>query len=146
MLIGCLVAGLVTGRTFFLSLTYLFAGLLIGAWLWARLSVAGIRVGRRTPARQTQVGRTFDEQFTVHNNSWLPKLWLEIRDGSTLPDHRASRVVPGLLPGRRYTWTTQTLCRERGEFTLGPVTLIGGDPFGLYQIKRQLPATASLLV
>lgn len=146
LLIGCLLAGLITGRPFFLNMAYLFAALLAAAWLWARVATLGIRIGRRTPTRTTQVGRPFDEQFTVYNAGLLPKLWLEVRDQSTLPNHHASRVVSTLWPRRRYDWSAQTVCSTRGQFTLGPMTLIGGDPFGFFQSKRQLPATASVLV
>ncbi len=146
LLIGCLLAGLVTGRPFFLNLTYLFAALLAASWLWSRIATFSVRIGRRTTTRTTQVGRSFDEQFTVYNTGLLPKLWLEVRDHSTLPNHRASRVAPTLWPRARYSWTTQTVCGIRGQFTLGPMTIIGGDPFGFFQSKRQLPATASILV
>src|SRR5690348_7242812 len=110
LLIGCLLAGLLTGRPFFLNLAYLFGALLAASWLWSRLATFNVRIGRRTPTRTTQVGRPFDEQFTVYNTGLLPKLWLEVRDHSTLPNHRASRVVPTLWPRARYSWTAQTVC------------------------------------
>jgi len=146
LLIGSLAMGFVTGRTFFYNTAYLFGTLLIGSWLWARTSTFGVRIARRTPMRQTAVGRTFDEQLSVINASWLPKLWLEVRDGSTLPDHHVSRVATLLWPGKKQEWSAQTMCSTRGQFTLGPMTLVGGDPFGLFQSKRELSATASVLV
>jgi uncharacterized protein (DUF58 family) len=146
LLIGSLGMGFVTGRAFFFNVAYLFGALLIGSWLWARTSTFGVQIARRTPTRQTAVGRTFDEQLSVINTSWLPKLWLEVRDGSTLPDHHVSRVSTLLWPRGKQEWSAQTVCSTRGQFTLGPMTLVGGDPFGLFQSKRQLTATASVLV
>lgn len=146
LLIGALAMALITGRAFFFNVAYLFGALLIGSWLWARTSTFGVRISRRTPLRQTTVGRTFDEQLSVINSSWLPKLWLEVRDGSTLPDHHVSRVAALLWPRGRQDWSAQTVCSTRGQFTLGPMTLVGGDPFGLFQSTRQLSATALVLV
>ena len=146
ILIGSLGMAFATGRTFFFNVAYLFGALLIGSWLWARTSTFGVRIARRTPTRQTAVGRSFDEQLSVINISWLPKLWLEVRDGSTLPNHHVSRVATLLWPRGKQEWSVQTVCSTRGQFTLGPMTLVGGDPFGLFQSTRRLSATASVLV
>ncbi len=145
-LIGCLLFGLFTGRPFFFNLAYLFGALLIGALIWSWVSVSWIRISRQTHARRAQVGKTLDEQFSVSNGGWLPKLWLEVRDHSTLPGHHASRVAPLLMPRARYSWTAHTMCTVRGEFTLGPITLLSGDPFGMFQTTRHIAATSTLLV
>jgi uncharacterized protein (DUF58 family) len=82
----------------------------------------------------------------VRNAGILPKLWLEIRDHSTLPNHLASHVVPTLMPRRRYRWETHTVCSRRGEFTLGPMTIVSGDPFGLFQFPRKIAAMSTIIV
>jgi len=146
LLIMSLLGGLFTGRAFFFSMAYLFGALLIFAWLWAWSSMWGIQMTRQTRTRRTQVGKTLDELFVVRNGSLLPKLWLEIRDFSNLPGHNISSVVPAILPNRSYRWTVHTTCVVRGEFTLGPITLISGDPFGLFQVSRKIAATSSVLV
>jgi uncharacterized protein (DUF58 family) len=41
----------------------------------------------------------------------------------------------------------RTLCRRRGRFRLGPVTLAAGDPFGLFVFQRRLDnSTAAITV
>jgi uncharacterized protein (DUF58 family) len=142
----CLITGLFTGRAFFFNLSYLFVGLVVISFLWSWLSVRWITISRRTRARRAQVGRTLDEVFQVRNQAILPKLWLEIRDHSDLPGHRASHVVPPLGIRGTYRWSVETLCLARGEFRLGPVTLISGDPFGLFLSPRRLAATSSVVV
>ena len=146
LLILCLLAGLFTGRAFFFNLAYLFVALLIISFLWSWLSVRWISIGRRTQARRAQVGRTLEEAFIVRNHAWLPKLWLEVRDHSDLPGHRASHVVPPLGIRGTYRWSVQTPCLARGEFRLGPMTLVSGDPFGLFLTPRRLAATSSVVV
>jgi uncharacterized protein (DUF58 family) len=142
-LVGYIASG---GRDFMLRLAYLFGALLIFCLLAAWSSVQGIMIGRQTKTQRAYVGRTLDELFTVRNTGLLPKLWLEVRDHSDFPGHNASTVVPTLMPNSDHQWVSRTVCVLRGEWTLGPVTLVSGDPFGLYQITRHLPATSRVLV
>lgn len=146
LLILCLLTGLFTGRAFFFNLAYLFGGLLAVSFLWAWLAVRWIAVSRKTRARRAQVGRKLNEAFVIYNRAFLPKLWLEVRDHSDLPMHRASHIVPALAPRSNYRWYVETLCLVRGEFQLGPVTLISGDPFGLFLSPRRLGATSRVIV
>ena len=146
LLILTLLTGLLTGRAFFFNLAYLFLGLLVISFVWSWLSVRWISITRRTRARRAQVGRNLDEAFEVRNHFLLPKLWLEVRDHSDLPGHRASHVVPPLGIRGRYRWHVKTPCLARGEFRLGPLTLISGDPFGLFLTPRRLAATSSVIV
>lgn len=146
LLIFCLLTGLFTGRSFFFNLAYLFGGLLFFSFVWAWLSVRWISIGRKTRARRAQVGRNLDEVFIVRNQSIVPKLWLEVRDHSDLPGHRASHVVPILGARGSYRWYVETPCLVRGEFQLGPLVLLSGDPFGLFLSPRELGATSRVIV
>lgn len=146
LLILILLAGLFTGRAFFFNLAYLLGGLLIVSLLWSWTAVRWLGINRRTRARRAQVGRNLDEVFTVQNRAIVPKLWLEVRDESNLPGHRASHVVPALGPKGTYRWYVETPCLVRGEFRLGPLTIMSGDPFGLFTSPRKLNATSSVIV
>ena len=146
LLIVTLLTGLFTGRAFFFNLAYLLGALLIVSLLWAWFAVRWISIGRRTRARRAQVGRNLEEVFIVQNRSIVPKLWLEDRDESELPGHRASHVVPSLGPRGKYRWYVETPCVVRGEFRLGPITVLSGDPFGLFISPRKLGATSRVIV
>jgi uncharacterized protein (DUF58 family) len=146
LLILCLLTGLFTGRAFFFNLAYLFGGLLVISFIWSWVSVRWISISRRTRARRAQVGRTLDEVFIVRNKAIIPKLWLEVRDHSDLPGHRASHVVPVLGVRGSYRWYVETPCLVRGEFQLGPLTVLSGDPFGLFLSPRQLSVTSRVIV
>jgi uncharacterized protein (DUF58 family) len=76
----------------------------------------------------------------------LPKLWLEIYDHSELPGHRASHVVSNLGSRSSISWSVRTLCIRRGEFLLGPLRVVSGDPFGLFEIERKISATSKLVI
>jgi uncharacterized protein (DUF58 family) len=146
LLIFCLLAGTLSGRSFFYHLAYALGAVLIGSLIWSWTSVNWMNISRFTPARRAQVGRNLNEIFNIRNRGIFPKLWLEIRDHSTLPNHYASHVVPTLMPHKQHRWETNTICTRRGEFTLGPMTIVSGDPFGLFQFPRKIPAMSSIIV
>ncbi|MFZ4816462.1 MAG: DUF58 domain-containing protein, partial [Phototrophicaceae bacterium] len=146
LIIISLLVGLFTGRAVFFNFAYLMGILMVLAYLWAWTAVRWVNISRKTRARRAQVGRYLDEAFTVQNVAWIPKLWMEVRDYSELPGHRASNVVPALLPRGRFRWYVHTPCLTRGEFRLGALTLSAGDPFGLFMLQRRLDATSKVTV
>jgi uncharacterized protein (DUF58 family) len=141
-----LVAALATGRALLFRLAYLLLAVIVLSFLWTWLNILGVRLVRRTRSQRAHVGQMAEEQFSVRNSSFLPKLWLEARDGSDLPGHHASQVISSLSPGRQRRWSVRTLCRRRGQFTLGPITLASGDPMGLFRMERHLPDTSTMIV
>lgn len=140
------ITGLFTGRAFFFNVAYMLGAVLVVSIIWAWTSVRWVTILRRTRSRRTQVGRTFDETFVVTNRSWLPKLWIEVRDMSNLPGHRASYVVPTLGAAGSYDWQVRTRCTVRGEFKLGPMQVVSGDPFGFFVTQRRIEATSRIVV
>lgn len=126
-------------------LTYVLLTLLILSWLWARYSLRKMAFRRTASVGRVQAGEIFDERLQLDNISVMPKLWVQIADGSTLPGHRAGYVAS--MGGRkRATWRARTICKQRGRFQLGPVTASSGDPFGLFRRSIMLTAPKELLV
>lgn len=137
---------LITADGLFFTLAYLLGGLLLLSFLWAWFNAHWVKITRETRGTHSQVGEMVDEQFSVQNTGFLPKLWLEILDYSTLPGHRASFVVSGV--GRKETRThhVRTMSLRRGRFRLGPITVRSGDPFGLFIFERELALEKYLVV
>ncbi len=146
IIVVSLLAGLITGRTFFFNVTYAFLGLLVFSFIWAWSGANWLRLSRQTRARRAQVGRYLEERFAIRNVSVLPKLWLEIYDQSNLPGHRASHVISNLGARTGASWLVRTLCVRRGEFELGPLRVVAADPFGLFEVERKISATSRLVV
>lgn len=146
IIVVSLLAGMITGRGFFFTVAYAFIGLMLFSFLWALTGVHWLTIDRQTHARRAQGGHYLDEIFTLTNTSFLPKLWLEIYDTSDLPGHNASRVVSNIKPHGQTSWTTHTLCIRRGIYQLGPLRVVTGDPFGLFQAERPIPETKPLIV
>lgn len=146
LLIVALIEALATGQSLFFNLTYLLTALLTVSYFWSWINISNLHIVRQTRATRSQVGQALEERFLVHNRGLLPKLWVEVRDHSNLPGHRASWVVTALGAHQTRGWGVRTICQQRGRFTLGPITLISSDPFGLYEHHKHIPATSSVVV
>jgi uncharacterized protein (DUF58 family) len=108
------------------------AGVLAVCFVWVRVMTRGLVVKRERRHGWAQVGDILEERFVMHNHSWVPVPWAEVRDYSNLPGYSASRAVG--LGARRFTrWEKRCLCTQRGVFTLGPIEIHMGDPFGLFE-------------
>jgi uncharacterized protein (DUF58 family) len=109
------------------------SGVIIVSYVWVRLMSQGVVIKRLRRHGWAQVGDTLEERFTMHNHSWVSVPWAEVRDYSNLPGYNASRAV-GLSAKRFTRWEKRCMCTQRGEFTLGPIEILMGDPFGLFEI------------
>lgn len=140
-----LLSGIAASLILYYRLAYILVLSLAGAYLWTYLNLRwlSIRVERR--GHQVHVGEEIDEQITVRNESWLNKSWVHVEDLTDLPGHTTARAFN--LPGKRSrTWRALTVCYRRGVYTLGPVRVESGDPFGLFRLSRYLPGQQQLLV
>ncbi|HEX6034706.1 MAG TPA: DUF58 domain-containing protein, partial [Anaerolineales bacterium] len=149
VLIMLIVGGVgtaVTGRVVYVRLLYL-SGLLIAlAWLATAVSLRGIKVERQARSLRAGVGDIFEEHFEISNLSYLPKLWIEVVNESSIPFATGSRVLTFLRGKQKRIYTARTWLTSRGGFVLGPTRITSGDPFGIFRISRSYPATSSLVV
>ncbi|HWV34553.1 MAG TPA: DUF58 domain-containing protein, partial [Thermomicrobiales bacterium] len=119
--------------------------LLLIAYFWSRLSLQRLGLTRSLSLDRVRAGESVIEELTLRNASWLPKLWVEVRDLSSLPGHHASRVVH-LAGHGEAAWRAETRCNRRGRYQLGPVRVSSGDPFGLFATHRFIPVRHELVV
>jgi uncharacterized protein (DUF58 family) len=146
LLPSVLLPALLTGQEFLYRLVYLLLAIIVLAFLWAWYNSRGIVVERRLRSSRAQVGGLAVERIVARNPARGPKFWIEIRDHSTLLEHQVGRLIPSMPAGREFSWTVKTLCHRRGEFTLGPITLVASDPLGLFKMSRPLPSASKLIV
>jgi uncharacterized protein (DUF58 family) len=119
VVVGTLVFAQINEWQLLDQLTIALVALLVLAYVWSRVSVTGVGATRRISTVRAQVGQTVSEEVIVENRARLGKLWLEIRDFSTLPGHHASRVLH--LGGRqRRSWVVETVCARRGRYRIFP--------------------------
>ncbi len=145
LILGIMVLAQVNDWPFLNQLVVALVGLLIVAYVWSRLSLRSVSITRETSTDRSQVGQPVAERIELRNRGWFPKLWLEVRDYSTLPVHQASRVVH--VRGRgRTEWRVETLCVRRGRYRVGPLMVRSGDPFGLFPRSMRVPGSHELIV
>lgn len=139
------IAAATVGLRLFYYLAYVLAAVLLASYLWTKLNKRGLEVRREVSPTQAQVGQTIRETVELKNQSRIRKLWIEVRDQSTLPGHHIGAVV-SLPGGKGKRWQVRTRCIHRGLFRLGPTVVVTGDPFGLFQSSQVLEGRGEILV
>jgi uncharacterized protein (DUF58 family) len=123
--------------------------LVIGSFIWARWNVSGLELRRRHRVTRVQVGDTFTEQAVLEAEAgplqWWPRLWIELHDSSDFPGHHLDSVL-SLGPVGRKVWEIKSVCSRRGRFSLGPVWVTSGDPFGIFKTSKQLVVESNVVV
>ncbi|MGI6209134.1 MAG: DUF58 domain-containing protein [Anaerolineae bacterium] len=112
---------------------------------WAHALRTRLEVSRRVLWSWAQVGDLLEEEFSLENHSWLPVVWAEVVDHSTVPGYEAARVETAPGRGKR-TWRTRSVCRLRGSFQLGPWELRTGDPFAIFEVTHYFSDVREVVV
>jgi uncharacterized protein (DUF58 family) len=145
LLLGFAIAGEVADWELLSQLAMAFLALIVLSFLWTRLSIGGLSVGRSVAPSRLQVGEALTDTMTVRSTSQVGKLWVEVRDRCELPAHDASRVI-GLRRKGRESWATSSVCVRRGSYALGPVELRTGDPLGIFVATKRPPLRGDVIV
>jgi uncharacterized protein (DUF58 family) len=140
-----IVVAISTGFWLTWRLTY---ALMLGvplAYAWSRLNLRGIEIVAERTTDRLQEGASYEERITVHNRTWLSKIWLEIDDPSDMPGHVAHRVVT-VAAKSSATFRARSTIARRGLYAVGPVEVTTGDPFGLFRHTRSYGGAQNVLV
>lgn len=147
-IIGLMIAiflGWGSGFAIYWRLAYvLLLAVVVGmTWSWLNLSRLEVTLERR--ATRGQVGVPLEGRMRIRNHSRLPRPWLEVEELTDLPDPHAGRVV-NLSSQDTRSWRHIVECNRRGVFTLGPIRVSSGDPFGLFRAKRDFLGQQRIVV
>jgi uncharacterized protein (DUF58 family) len=121
------------------------AGLILTAYLWARLLSRGLRGSRHLRFGWVSVGDRLGEEFEIWNRSGLPALWVEVVDESDVPGYQVS-VVRSIGSSNADRWRQSAVCQQRGQFRLGPWALQTADPFGLFKVIIPYPESQEIII
>ena len=144
-------------------LALLGAGLLVASLcvgLWGHYALHGVEYHRRLGERRATFGEVVSLEVQIDNRKLLPLPWLEAEDslpaglepvGRRLVADRATgrgtlRQVVSLRWYERVQLSYRVRCGARGAFTVGPVRLASGDPFGFVARESRRAQYDSLLV
>jgi len=136
----------VNGGGVYVRLLYLGVLLIVISALMTSLSLRGIRVDRQARSLRGSVGDIFEEHFEIWNDSWFPKLWLEVANETDVPNPTGSRILTYIHAHQKRIYTARSWLTRRGGYVLGPTTVSSGDPFGIFRVSQTFPAKSSLVV
>ncbi|MGE5594690.1 MAG: DUF58 domain-containing protein [Hyphomicrobiales bacterium] len=141
----CVFIAMGTGFWLLFRLAYVLAFLIPVSYAiaWYNTRHLVVSVDRRTD--RGQVGQEAQEIIDIRNTFFLPKVWLDVEDPSTLPGHRSRRIV--MIPPRRSrNWVVDSPLRRRGLYDWGPLRVTSTDPFGLFRLTREFGRKQQILV
>jgi uncharacterized protein (DUF58 family) len=125
---------------------YFLIFLVFLSFLIAKYSSTKLMLMRSTRENRQQVGQYFTEKYEIYNKKLLPILWISIEDNSGLSSENASRLIAWIPGNSTKIFVNQTILDKRGVFSLGPTTVLSGDPFGIFIKKTSFQSTDKLVV
>lgn len=126
---------------------YLSTGLWLLCWAWTIYT--GRSLGCLIRLDKTSVAR--DEQLTVRvrldNEALISIPWLEVDvQASPLIRIDSPAQAASVPPAGSRILNLQLTARRRGHYTVGPIRVSTGDPFGLYRLSREFQSQAAVTV
>ena len=143
-----LAAGVVLRVDSVFLIGYLAFALYVLGRLWVRVAARSVLVKRRLSERAYQ-GDRVEVRLQITNRSRVPIPWMSLRDSVPL------RLVAASSPARwalslggrgERTVAYHLLCRQRGYYEFGPMTLEVGDPLGIERRSGGAAAVDRLIV
>lgn len=144
--LASLLGNLFTRNTQLIRLFYLGISLLVISFIFTLFALRKLSLNRSIRGFRQQLGQVLEERYDLTNQSFMPKLWVQIDDESNLPLANGSRVISNIRRRENRSFSSYTLLSRRGLFNLGPTVLSSGDPFGLFGISRIIRSQQTLLV
>jgi uncharacterized protein (DUF58 family) len=137
---------ILTGLVVYARLTYISLLMILFAGFWAVFSMRSMKLRRSARVLRASVGDIFEERFEVGNTGWPGTPWLEVLNETDMPMAAGSRLLTAIGARQKRFYIARTLLTRRGAFLLGPTTLTSGDPFGIFSLKKSVPASDTLVI
>lgn len=134
-----------SGYWFFYRAAYILGGLIVVCFFWAHIHSRGLEVSVERTNDRLQVGQQAEARVHLKSRSVFTKLWLEAEDQTDMPGKPARTVLTLPAKGTR-NWKVSVHCRRRGIFSVGPIQVTTGDPFGLFNRRSNFGDRQQLMV
>jgi uncharacterized protein (DUF58 family) len=131
------------------------------AWLWNRSSINHLSYRRWIQYRRAFPGESVDCTLEIENRKLLPLGWLVTEDRWPMPvapeeeglvtnsqgtEEGIIRLVLAMRWFHRIRRNLPLKFRQRGIYTIGPVKVLSGDPFGIFEKRQEVANTHRLVV
>ncbi len=122
-----------------------FVVLILLGYLWARVGTRGIKGQVEKSPEHCQVGKYFEEEFTVTRQSRFPAPLIEVREDTDLPDYR-NEISFNFSTSGSYHWRSRAYCRRRGRYRIGALSVKVSDPLGLFSLYQRIGEQRQIVV
>ncbi len=122
------------------------------AWLWSRNTLINLAYRRKLHHTHAFPGETTEVEITIENKKWLPVTWLQVQDTwptgfpptriEAMSESEGDPTIGYLTNAYALRWYErirrryELMAQKRGVYELGPVNMLSGDPFGLFERLR----------
>jgi uncharacterized protein (DUF58 family) len=130
-----LVIAILGGFTLLWRFFVFIVVLLLLGYLWSRLSARRFDCRTEETPNISQVGKHFEERFTITNHSLLPSPLIEACEDTDLPGYR-NELTLSLSSRSSFTWRTEVHCRHRGPYRIGAIKVKAADPLGFWPVEQ----------
>lgn len=139
------IAAIASGVELLSYLAYLILFVGGAMWIVSRQTLEGLSVRRQIGQAYAHLGDTIELRYELRNDHRLGKLWLEVFEESSWPEHLPGRVL-SIAGQKERKWKVLVKALRRGRFEIGPIVVRSGDPFGLFATELRVDAPALILV
>jgi uncharacterized protein (DUF58 family) len=126
---------------------YGLGGVFLVSWIWLTMNLRGLSVSRKHDDH-AYFGQKISLQLEFHNRSFWPILWLRIDEH--LPIELSSpnffRSIVSLAPRERIRLSYQLHCRKRGYYSIGPLEILSGGFWGIFEGTKHHISSQRLVV
>jgi uncharacterized protein (DUF58 family) len=145
ILLLTVVLALAGGFTMLWKFFIFLIALLFISYYWMRLSIRNVSGRVEKLPQYCYIGERFEEEFTFYNSGRVPTTLLEVREDTDLPGYKS--VATFYLPAKgSHTWRSEGVCRRRGQYVMGRLTVRITDFLGFFSIKRQFIESKNIIV
>ncbi len=117
------------------------------AWAYARLTRRFLTAWRKDPVLRGHRQQVMEVRLAFQNRGPLPVHFFFARDADAgLAVDKRPQVFQGLGPWQKVDYEYPIESMRRGEFTLGPLVLRGGDPLGFFRWEKRIAGTQRVIV
>lgn len=145
---AALVFARMTGGRLPFYVLYVSGSILLLAWLWTRHAARRTECLISVERDRMEVGQSLAVKVRLDNDTFLPLPWVELDDCT--PQHLVRTDLPHQatsvpLWGSRVV-NFKLTARRRGHYSVGPIRINLGDPFGLFGGQRDFNSHVRITV
>ena len=144
----CLILAWYTQFTLVYFVSAVLASILVLSFLFFQLVLINLNCARQIPSAAHE-DEVIKVKVTLKNRSLFANYFIYLSDNfsADLTYKQEKKILFPHLP-RRATidWTYEGYCFKRGVYWIGPFTLVGSDPLGLFKKYKVINLTSKLTV